>query len=98
MLFAVRFTDNADRVAVRQTFMAAHLDWLDRHESVVKAAGSLRVAPDQPPVGGLWLVDAESVEEVESLLRTDPFWIEGLRADYEIRYWSKAFANRVAAI
>lgn len=78
--------------------MAAHLDWLARHESVVRAAGSLRVASDQPPIGGLWLVEAGSSEDVESLLKTDPFWIEGLRADYEILHWSKAFADRVAVI
>jgi hypothetical protein len=60
--------------------------------------GSLRVAPNQPPIGGQWLVDAGSLEDVESLLRTDPFWIEGLRADYEILYWSWAFADRAVAI
>jgi uncharacterized protein len=94
MLYAVRFFDNPDRLAIRQQYLQAHIKWLDEHKETVLIGGSLRDAPSADPVGGWWLVDAPNKETVEALLRTDPFWRHDLRQGCEIHLWSKAFPDR----
>ena len=94
MLYAVRFVDRPDRLATRRAQFAAHLDWLDRNRDRALVAGSLRPDPGGDPVGGLWIVEAASRDDVEALLRTDPFWVHGLRASHDVWHWSKAFPDR----
>ena len=94
MLFAVIFRDKPGHGHVRQQWLDAHIRWVDEHSAVVRVAGSLRREPgDVPgdvPIGGLWIVEAESKAAVDALLRTDPFWTAGLRESVEILHWSKA--------
>ena len=94
MLFIVRFTDRAERLPLRKEFLPAHLAWLEKHSSVVLVAGSVRPAQEAAPVGAVWIVEAPSKAEVEALLQTDPFWVQGLRQSFEVLYWSKAFPER----
>jgi len=98
MLFIVRFEDNQDCYETRQRFLEAHISWLDENSEQVLVGGSLRRSLDEQPVGGLWIVNAESIEVVESLIETDPFWVNGLRSSQEILHWSKAFENRMTEI
>ena len=94
MLYVVRFTDRPDRLATRQEFLPAHIAWLDQHKDMILVAGSLRPDPGEEAVGGLWIVDAKDRRTIETLLLTDPFWVQGLRNTCEIMYWSKAFPDR----
>ena len=94
MLYVVRFVDKPGRQDLRQTFLPAHIDWLDRNKDVVLIGGSLRENPGDVPLGGLWLLDAPGKAEVEALLKTDPFWIHGLRQSHEVLHWFKAFPDR----
>jgi uncharacterized protein YciI len=94
MLYVIRFHDRADSLEIREKHMQAHLDWLDANRDAVLIGGSLREAPGARPEGGMWLVEADSREAVEALMRTDPFWLYGLRERYEIHFWSKAFPQR----
>ncbi|HLA64928.1 MAG TPA: YciI family protein [Rhodothermales bacterium] len=98
MLFIVRFTDRPDTADIRALHLPAHLDWLDAHAATVLVAGSLRPDADAPPVGGLWIVEAESREAVDVLIGTDPFWVHGLRAGVEVLLWSKARPDRQALV
>ena len=94
MLFVVRFTDHQQRLATRKQFLPAHLEWLEAHNKKVLVPGSLRPEPDAAPIGAFWIVEAENKNEVEHLLQSDPFWVQGLRQRYEILHWSKAFPER----
>lgn len=94
MLFLVRFTDRPDSYPLRQRLLEAHIDWCARHRESVLVAGSLRVEPDAAPIGGAWVVEAQSKAAVEALMQTDPFWTGGLRAGVEILHWSKALAEK----
>jgi len=98
MRFVARFVDRPDRLEIRKQLLAAHLEWLDAHRSIVLVAGSLRPDPDAAPVGALWIVEAGSKAEIEELLEGDPFWRNGLRQSCEILLWSKAFPDREAAV
>jgi uncharacterized protein YciI len=92
MLYAVLFTDNANHAAARQRLMPAHLDFLERHRSSIRAAGPLREA-DGSGAGGLWLVMADSDDDVMALVRSDPFWPTGLRETVRVLQWTQVFAE-----
>src|SRR5215468_7581302 len=94
MLFVLQFRNKPERTSLFSQFFQAHLEWLRERESVILVPGALRTEPDGPPVGGLWIVRAESKAEVEALFRTDPFWVHGLRESYAILYWFKAFPDK----
>jgi len=98
MLFAVIFTDRPGQGDVRAQHLQAHVDWLEAHRDVIPVGGSLRVEPGDLPRGGLWIAEAGSKAQIERLLRTDPFYLAGLRQHWEILHWSKANAQRQALI
>jgi uncharacterized protein len=93
MLYAVLFEDNPNLGAdIRRQHMPAHLAFLEKNASHIKAAGPLR-APSGDPVGGLWVVEADSAGQVEALVQEDPFWPTGLRHSVRVLHWSQVFAN-----
>ena len=98
MLFAVIFKDKHNSGELRKSHLAAHIAWLDLHQSMVRVGGSLRSELDQTPVGGLWIVETESKKAIYDLLETDPFWMVGLRQSVEVFHWSKAFEDRKSLI
>ena len=98
MLFAVIFKDKAGHGKVREANLLSHIEWLEKNKEVVPVGGSLRHEPGETPKGGLWIAEAESKSQLEELLKTDPFFIAGLRESYEILHWSKANAQRKVLI
>ena len=93
MLYVVLFEDNATLGADdRRRHMAAHLSFLEHNAARIKAAGPLR-APSGDPVGGLWIVEADSPDVVDGLVKADPFWPTGLRRSVRILGWSQVFAD-----
>ena len=98
MLFAVIFTDKPGYGEVRAANLQAHIEWLERNKDVIPVGGSLRHEPEQVPKGGLWIANAESKAQLDDLLKSDPFYVAGLRQSYEILYWSKANAERKVPI
>jgi len=98
MLFAVRFTDKPDQLPVRLQYLQAHINWLHEVKDIVLVGGSLRDDPQNAPIGGLWVVEAEGKEAIRRLIESDPFWIHGLREGYEILHWSKAHPGRMVPI
>lgn len=88
MLFVVLFEDNPDvKGDVRKELMPIHQDFQER-SGAIKEAGPLRDAEGRPG-GGMWIVDTNSFEAVETLIKADPFWPTGLRKSYRILSWSK---------
>lgn len=98
MLFVVRLVDRPGSLTVRQRSLPAHLEWLDQHQEQVRVAGSLRPQPDAAPVGACWIVEATDKIAVEKLIHSDPFWVCGLRQEFEILHWSKAFPERFTPV
>ncbi|TXI94433.1 MAG: hypothetical protein E6Q34_04670, partial [Burkholderiaceae bacterium] len=84
MLFAIRFTDKPNMAELRVSLLTEHIAWLDQHKAVILVGGSLRDTPEQNPVGGLWIAEAESKSALMQLIETDPFWCAGLRSAVEI--------------
>lgn len=93
MLYAVLFDDDPDLgTEVRRRHMPAHLAFLDRNAAAIRAAGPLLSSAGQAE-GGLWLVAADDPEDVDSLVRKDPFWSTGLRRSVRILAWRQVFAD-----
>ena len=93
MLYAVLFEDNTTVAAdVRRQHMSAHLSFLEKNAARIKAAGPLR-ASSADFVGGLWVVEADSTDVVDALVKEDPFWPTGLRHSVRILTWSQVFAD-----
>src|SRR6266576_3794823 len=93
MLYVVLFEDNANLgTDVRRQYMPAHLSFLEKNAGRIKAAGPLR-APSGDPAGGLWIVEAESPDVVDALVKEDPFWPTGLRRFVRILGWAQVFAD-----
>jgi uncharacterized protein YciI len=94
MLFAVIFADKPEQGELRAKFLSEHIEWLEVNKDVIPVGGSLRVEQGLVPKGGLWIAQAESKAQLDKLLKTDPFYTNGLRQSYEILYWSKANDER----
>ena len=94
MLFIVQFEDEPDVAEIRQKLLADHFAFLDNKKDKVLVAGSVREIPSDRPLGGLWIIEAESEAEVRDLFKDDPFWVNGLRASVRINRWAKAFPDR----
>ena len=98
MLFILRFTNKPGTQALVTQHYPEHVRWLKERESAILVPGAIRTEPDAPPIGGLWIVRADSKAEVEELFRTDPFWVNDLRQSYEILYWYKAFPEKAVPV
>ena len=98
MLFIVQFEDKPGVAEIRQSLFASHVEFLDRMKDAVLVPGSVREIPTDRPLGGLWIVEAESEEAVRDIFKDDPFWTNGLRASVKINRWQKAFPDRKVAV
>jgi len=94
MLFIVQFEDKLGVAEIRQELFPSHLEFLDSVKDRVLVPGSVREIPSDRPLGGLWIVEAESADEVKEIFKDDPFWTNGLRASVRINRWHKAFPDR----
>ena len=78
---------------MRAQHMPEHLAFLERNARIVQAAGPLTDANDRSPAGGLWLVEADNLEEVRALYQADPFWPTGLRKSVRVLEWKQVFVG-----
>lgn len=93
MKFIVLFEDEPDaRPDIRTTWMPAHLAFLEDNAIEIRAAGPL-IDDDGRGAGGLWLLEADSAQAVERLVRQDPFWPTGLRKSFRILQWKQVYAS-----
>ncbi|MDC0658788.1 YciI family protein [Leisingera sp. SS27] len=98
MLYAIHFHDNIDAdPGIRPFFMQQHLAFLSENKSFVRAAGPLK-EDDGSVKSGLWLVDAETLDQAWALVKADPFWPTGLRDKVEIKHWAQVFAGGHALV
>jgi uncharacterized protein len=90
MRWVALFEDKTDGAAIRADYTEAHQAFLRANKGKILLAGAMRPQPDGKPVGGLWVFEADSKEEVEAIIRQDPFHREGLRAITRIYAWGTA--------
>ena len=98
MLFIARFTDNPGIAERRAELLEDHFAWLDANSDHVLLAGSLRASVGGDSLGGMWVIEADSMEAAEQVYQTDPFFANGLRANVELYHYVKALPEKTAMI
>ncbi len=93
MIYAVLLEDDASRAKARAKHMPDHLSFLERNAASIRAAGPLKDTASDASAGGLWIVQADSPQAVQSLIEADPFWPTGLRKSVRILEWTQVFAD-----
>ncbi len=96
MLFVVILTDRPGTAALRQQWLAAHLEWL-KQQTAVRQAGSLRETPDANPVGGCWIVEAPDAARSRRCWSPIPSGPTDCARSVRILHWSVAFPERLQA-
>lgn len=91
MIYCVTFQDNPGQEHLRQEHMQDHLAFLASLGANMIAAGPLFEGIEGR--GGMWLVKADSTDEVQALVEQDPFWPTGLRKSVEILEWRQVFRD-----
>jgi uncharacterized protein len=77
---------------------ARQRDSRDRLTGLRLAAAIFRAIPTPrsslgDPAGGLWIIEADSSDEADALVKEDPFWPTGLRRSVRVLSWSQVFAD-----
>jgi uncharacterized protein len=93
MIYVVLFEDDDSRADMRPKHMPAHLAFLEQNATSIRAAGPLKQVDSGAGAGGLWLVEADSADTVQSLVEADPFWSTGLRKSVRVLQWTQVFAD-----
>ena len=93
MIYAVFLEDDASRADARAKHMPDHLAFLERNAARIHAAGPLKDTTGDAPAGGLWIVQADSPQAVQSLIEADPFWPTGLRKSVRVLEWTQVFSD-----
>ncbi|NLS00274.1 hypothetical protein HGP17_25895 [Rhizobium sp. P38BS-XIX] len=92
-LFAVLFEDDRENaVALRKAYLQRHFGFLEANAASIRTAGPLSKEADAF-AGGLWLVEADNAEDVDRLVKEDPFWAAGLRKSVQIFRWNRVFVD-----
>lgn len=91
--YIILFEDNEDFAHKRQEYMQNHLSFLEKNSNQIVAAGPLSDEQDDTPAGGIWTVSAASQDEVDALVKADPFWPTGLRHSYRILKWKQVYRD-----
>lgn len=92
MKYAILFEDDDACAHKRPQFMADHLQFLGDNSDSIEVAGPMKDGLSGESAGGLWVVEADSVEQVQALVERDPFWPTGLRKSIRILEWTQVYA------
>ena len=94
MHWAVIFEDDEGMMAVRadRTRRDAHVAYAKAHSELL-IGGGLKTDVGNNFCGALWIVEAQTKQEVESLVLNDPFY-EAQHRKYKIFTWGKILEDR----
>ncbi|MEM9714889.1 MAG: YciI family protein [Pseudomonadota bacterium] len=92
--WVVVFEDTPGMLAHRKEYGADHIAYLKKNREHILVGGGLRASPDAPFFGGLWIVSADTYEEVANLVTSDPYFNPDHRR-FKIFAWGKALPDHV---
>jgi uncharacterized protein YciI len=97
MLYMIRFTDHLEKLSLRLLHQREHTAWLNGHKDRILVVGGLREEPDGAPVGALWIVEAPTRLSVETLYKSDPYFLAGLRRSVDVLIWTRCWTTERVA-
>jgi uncharacterized protein YciI len=89
--FAIYTRDKAGHKALRDEHRAAHYAYLQQHQHRLIASGGLQDDDGVEMLGGLIIIDVDSLDEVREFVDHDPFTIAKLFDRVDIVRWKIAF-------
>lgn len=92
MRWIALFTDTPGMLAIRQERGDLHLAYLRAHTDEILIAGGCREDPEQPFVGGLWVMEVTSRERAVELVEQDPYW-EPAHRSVRLLTWGKGLPD-----
>lgn len=92
MLFALICTDKPNSIDLRMQIRPAHLSFLDKLGSNMKAAGPF-VDDDGKPTGSLVIIHADNITDAKVIAAQDPYAIAGLFSSVDIKPWKWLVKN-----
>jgi len=93
MLFMMYCLDKPDSLELRLANREAHLEYMTGEASRVRIAGPVFSHDGETMQGSLFIVEANTIDEVQELNRNDPYQIAGLFSDVTIRPFKKVIEN-----
>lgn len=91
MIYCVFFEDDEQFSGARAIHMRAHLEFLKKNQHIIREAGPLFDIFEKKSAG-LWVAEADSVDDVIRCIEMDPFWPTGLRKSYRLMEWHQVFS------
>lgn len=89
MHFAIICHDKPDSVALRASIRPSHLEYLTPHLDKIVFAGPLLADDGETSIGGLIVVDCPDLAAAKAFAHGDPYAVQGLFANVEVRPWRK---------
>ena len=74
------FKDSPAMMDHRAKYESDHLLYLKENQKEIPIAGGLRPEPGGKFVGGLWVMEVESFERAEEIIKNDPYYAPDLRS------------------
>ncbi len=96
--WAVIFRDEPEMLNIRadRSRRDAHVAYAKSHPELL-IGGGLKPDTNADFSGALWIVEAEKRDDVEALVRADPFFVEEHR-QYEIFTWGKILEDQTVTL
>ena len=90
MLFIATCVDKPQNLDTRLANRAAHLAYLERLGSRVKAGGAMLADDLKTPVGSMLIFEGESEADIRAILADDPYARAGLFDSVTLKPWRQA--------
>lgn len=96
--WVVIFKDQPEMLEIRsdKSKRDAHVAYVRAHPEL-RIGGGLKPDPNADFCGALWVVEAESKEEIISLIEADPFYVSDYRT-FEIFTWGKILEDQTVTL
>lgn len=94
MIFAAICHDKPGMLETRLSVRPKHLDYLNAHPGVVKAAGAL-LGPDGNALGSLLILDCADQAAAQAFCAADPFAQAGVFGAVEVKPWRQAIGATI---
>lgn len=88
MLVVLICRDRPDALALRKATRPRHLAFIAAEAARVKLAGPMFAEDGETPVGSLIVIEVDTLAEARAWADRDPYALEGVFADVEIRPWA----------
>jgi uncharacterized protein YciI len=86
-LFVIYNRDAPGKAALREEHRSAHIAFMASLGATAKAGGPLLAADGQTRIGGMFILEAASLEEAQAVAARDPFKLAGLFETSHVDEW-----------